>query len=102
LIWQRDGPRFRPTFGRALKADLLYVVLAAGFLIWRIFIFQSTRRATNLDVLFGRYGSMPVRSVLQVGIETLKDIIETTVLAWSVPFYQFVAAANYRDLTAAS
>jgi hypothetical protein len=101
LIWQRDGSGPRPAFWRALKANLLYVLLALGFLIWRIFIFQSTRRATNLDVLFGRYGSTPVRSLMQVGTETLKDIIETTVLAWSVPFYQFVAAANYRDLAAA-
>jgi hypothetical protein len=101
LIWQRDGAGFRTSLWRALKTNLLYILLALGFLVWRVFIFQSTRRATNLDVLFGRYGSMPVRTLMQVGIETLKDIIETTVLAWSVPFYQFVAAANYRELAAA-
>jgi hypothetical protein len=101
LIWQRDGSGFKSAFWRALKANLLYVLLALGFLIWRIFIFQSTRRATNLDVVFGRYGGMPVRSLMQIGIETLKDIIETTVLAWSVPFYQFVDVANYRDLATA-
>jgi len=67
LIWQRDRSDFRTTFWRALRTNLLYVFLAAGFLIWRVFIFQSTRRATNLDVLFGRYGNMPVRSLMQVG-----------------------------------
>lgn len=101
LIWQRDASGFRPTLWRALKADLLYILLAFGFLIWRVFIFQSTRRATNLDVLLGRYSGMPVRSLMQVGLESLRDIFETTVLAWSVPFYQFVAAGDYRDLVAA-
>lgn len=101
LIWQRDSSGRSSAFWGALKANLPYVLLALGFLIWRVFIFQSTRRATNLDVLLGRYGGMPVRSLMQVGIETLKDIFETTVLAWSVPFYQFVAVSNYRDLVAA-
>lgn len=101
VIWQRDHAGLRLTSWRALKADLLYISMAAAFLIWRLFIFQSTRRATNLDVLIGRYGTLPLRSALSVAIETLKDVIETTVLAWSVPFYQFVAGSNYRDLAIA-
>ena len=101
VIWQRDHGGFKLTSLRALKADLVYMLLAAAFLTWRLFIFQSTRRATNLDVLFGRYGTLPLRSALSVAVEALKDVFETTVLAWSVPFYQFVAAGDYRDLAIA-
>ncbi|MFH1185453.1 MAG: hypothetical protein V1755_10515 [Chloroflexota bacterium] len=101
VIWRRDHASIKLTSFRALKADLVYMLLAVAFLTWRLFIFQSTRRATNLDVLLGRYGSLPLRSALSVAVETLKDVIETTVLAWSVPFYQFVAAGNYRDLAIA-
>lgn len=101
LLWQRDGVRFLTALWRSLKANLLYIALALAFLFWRIFLFQSTRRATNLDVLVGRYSGLPIRSLVQVGTETLKDLFETTVLAWSVPFYQFVSTAKYRDLAGA-
>ncbi len=105
MLWylirmQADRP-WRSTLVRTLKSDLLYLLLAAGFLVWRLLIFQSTRRATNLNVLVGRYSALPVRSVFGVAIETVKDVFETTVLAWFVPFYQSVAVSNYRDLAVA-
>ncbi len=102
LIWKREvGAVWRTTL-KAFKADLPYLLLAMGFLFWRLVIFQSTRRATNLGVLLGRYGDLPVRSALSIGVETLKDIFETTVLSWTVPFYQFVSGAAYRDLAIAT
>ena len=85
-----------------MKADVFYLVLGSGFLFWRLAIFQSTRRATNLDVLLGRYGTLPIRSALSIAVETLKDIYETTILAWTVPFYQFVSDGAYRDLAIAT
>lgn len=101
LFWRRDHANFKVTSTWALKADLPYLALAMMFLIWRLFIFQSTRRATNLDVLVGRYSMLPLRSALSVSVETIKDIIEVTILAWTVPFYQSVAGSNYRDLALA-
>jgi hypothetical protein len=101
LFWTSGLRQFKPTFWRTLKADLLYLLLAGGFLIWRLFIFQSTRRATNLNVLLGKYSGLPVYSLFSVMVETLKDILETAVFAWVVPFYQFVAKGNYRDLATA-
>lgn len=100
-LWRRDQPRFKPAALQALKADLLYLLLGGAFLVWRLFFFQSTRRATNLGVLLDKYSALPMRSMLSVAVETLKDIVETTVFAWVVPFYQFVASSNYRDLAIA-
>lgn len=101
ITWRQTPGTLRQTLGRALKNDVPYLLLAAAFLFWRLFIFQSTRRSTNLDVLIGRYSVLPVRSALSILVETLKDIVETAVFAWFVPFYQFVATGGYRDLTIA-
>jgi hypothetical protein len=101
LTWRQSGQGFRTTFLKALRTDLLYLLLAGAFLIWRLLIFQSTRRATNLSVLVGKYSALPVRSVLSILVETVKDVVETTVFAWIVPFYQAVAISNYRDLAIA-
>jgi hypothetical protein len=101
ILWRRDHQGFKFTLRQTLRADLLYLVLAAAFLVWRLFFFQSTRRATNLGVLLGKYGALPLHSIISVTVETLKDILETTLFAWVVPFYQFVANSNYRDLAIA-
>ena len=101
VISKRDRAGPAPTTWRALKSALPYILLAGCFLVWRLFIFQSSRRATNLDVLVGRYGMLPLRSVFSVAIETLKDMVESTFLAWTVPFYQFSARSTYRDFAIA-
>ena len=101
VLWRRDHPGFKLNTLRAIKADLFYLLLGISFLVWRLFFFQSTRRATNLGILLGKYSALPVHSGISVIIETLKDILETTVFAWVVPFYQFVATSNYRDLATA-
>jgi hypothetical protein len=101
LDWIEGQSAFAARLWRVVKADLLYLLLSAGFLFWRLFIFQSTRRATNLNVLVGKYTGLPIYSLFSVIIETLKDVLETTVFAWVVPFYQFVSKSNYRDLVTA-
>ena len=100
-VWRQRGAAFKSTFLTALKSDSVYVLLGLAFLIWRVFLFQSSRRATNINVLVGRYSALPVRSALSVLVETVKDIIETTILAWAVPFYQSIATSGYRDLAIA-
>ena len=102
LSWRDEHKAFGATAWRAFRADLLYILLAAAFLVWRLFLFQSTRRATNLDVLLGKYSGLPIYSFFSVIVEALKDIVETTIFAWVVPFYQFVAKGNYRDLVTAA
>ncbi len=98
VIWRERLPAFKASLIKAFKADSAYLMLALAFLVWRLFFFESSRHATNLNVLLGRYGALPVRSALAVVVETIKDIVETTVLAWGVPFYQSTATSNYRDL----
>lgn len=102
VYWRTDRSAFRTTTLKAFRAGAPYLLLTVAFLIWRVFIFQSTRRATNLDVILGRYAVLPFRSILTVVVEMLKDLFETVVLAWTVPFYRFVSSAQYRDLALAT
>ena len=101
LIWMQDRASWLRTIWRTIKADVWYLLLAAGFLYWRLFIFHGTRRATNLDVLVGNYSRLPLYSLLGIAAENVKDMLETAFFAWIVPFYQYVARSNYRDLAIA-
>jgi hypothetical protein len=86
--WQRT---LRKTFVEFLP----YLLFAAGFVLWRIFLFQSTRRATNVEVVFGQYASPSLHNLARLVVETFRDVVETTLLAWAVPYYQFTASAAY-------
>jgi len=66
------------------------------FVFWRVFIFQSIRRATSVEVLAGSYTSL--HGIIRLLVETGKDLMETSILAWGVPFYQFSARAIYKDM----
>jgi hypothetical protein len=85
----------------ALIALVPYLLMLAGYLYWRLFIFKSVRRATNIDVLLADYASNPLYSIVQIVIGFIKDLFETVVLAWFVPFYQFTAEGRFNSFLAA-
>lgn len=99
LIWfyiYRQNPKWRESIRPALIQFSPYFVFSFIFLFWRIFIFHSTRKAVNAEILTENYQSL--HGVTRFFVETFKDFFETSFLAWSVPYYQFTASAKYRDI----
>jgi hypothetical protein len=103
LVWyvlrrQAHEESHRAVLLGTIKWEIPYLLLAFGFLFWRIFIFNSTRRSTSLDIVLGEYSVSPQHSLIAILVEYVKDIIETTILAWSVPYYNFTQyTTRYRD-----
>jgi hypothetical protein len=95
-IFYRDSKAWKQSVRSALANAVPYLLFAVLFVLWRIFIFQSTRNATNFSLLAGSYASM--HGLIRLFVETGKDLFETSILAWGVPFYQFSARAIYRDV----
>jgi hypothetical protein len=86
----------------AVKRTMLwawpYLLAAGGFLIWRLFIFNATRHSTDVDSLIAGYTASPLRAVVTIFVETIKDFIETIFISWVVPFYQTTVNGNYVTL----
>jgi hypothetical protein len=111
VIWNSDGrvaddfsayrDPIRKTTLRAFLQLIPYLLMIAGFVFWRVFFFESVRRATNINVLLADYASNPLYSVSQIFVGYLKDLFETIVSAWFVPFYQFTAEGRYTDFLSA-
>lgn len=100
LLWlleARTNPRPLPA---VLKRWVPYLAALAAFGAWRFLIFKSARMATDASALLGKYRSEPLAMAAQIVVENLKDILETAVLAWSVPFHQVLATAGYASLAA--
>jgi hypothetical protein len=97
-LWQ-DGIKnvralIRETFTRVWP----YLLVTAGFLYWRIFIFDSSRNATDTGRLFENYLTDFRQMSLRLVLETVKDFLDTSIFAWFVTPYQLITTSRYAYL----
>ncbi len=75
-----------------------YPPVVAGFLYWRLFIFDSSRSATNADKLAFNYRSDLVNMSLRLVFESIKDFLDTAFFAWFVQPFRYFATSEYAEL----
>ncbi len=87
------------TFTRRLFSVYGAFFLApAGFLFWRLLIFQSERRATDIGAQVGQLFASPLNTGLGWLLTLAQDTVSVLVNAWIVPFYNLVYPMRLRDL----
>lgn len=69
-----------------ITASLPFLLAPAGFLGWRIFLFESERRATDLSVQLADLLSQPVITISYWLITLAEDFISVIFMAWTNPF----------------
>jgi hypothetical protein len=98
-LFQEGFKDVRSLVREILKRIWPYWVVTAGFLYWRVFLFEGSRNATDVSGLargyFSNFRYMAVRSIL----ETAKDFLDTSIFAWFVQPYQLSSGAPYSNLT---
>ncbi len=90
--------------GETLRRKVLVFVQSAwpflfaplGFLIWRLFIFESERRATDIGAQLSLLFSSPITGIWWL-IYLLQDTINVLLSAWIVPLYNLAFALRLRD-----
>jgi len=90
-----------PLLRELLRRIWPYWVVTAGFLYWRLFIFEGARNATNAAKLAGTYLADLRHMSIRVIVETTKDFLSTTIFAWFVSPYQAFSTSTYTDLAMA-
>jgi hypothetical protein len=63
---------------------------AVGFLLWRQFIFQNQRGATDIATMFANLLQSPIRRVISMALSMLQDWLNVIFYAWAVPVYNLV------------
>lgn len=97
-LYQQGYRQWGSLFQEVIKRIWPYWLVTAGFLYWRVFIFESSRNATDVSGLAGSYLSNPRYMVLRLIAETVKDFLDTSVFAWFVEPYQLFSTAQYSNL----
>lgn len=97
-LFQDKFRDFRSLVKEIFKRIWPYWVVTAGFLYWRLFVFEGARNSTDVSGLAGSYLSnlryMSVRLIL----ETAKDFLDASIFAWFVGPYQLFSVALYSNL----
>ncbi len=99
LLWYlfyRQGKNWKENIRATLLSAVPYLVFALSFVFWRIFLFDSTRKAVSAENMLGSLTSL--YGLLGFTIETVKDLFETSIFAWVIPFQQYLNQLPYRDL----
>lgn len=91
---------WRQAFKAAALNALPYFIFMGTFLFWRLFIFDATRKSTDVGNIAGNYASL--HGLIGMALEYVKDLVETSFFAWGVPLYQFWNQATYKELGGAA
>lgn len=84
-----------------LRTSIAFVLAPSGFLIWRIFIFESDRRATDIGAQVSQLFTSPTTGLWWL-IHLLQDTINVVFMAWFVPLYNLVFDLRLRDFLLAA
>ena len=89
--------------GRVLAKEIFkrwwpYILVTAGFVYWRLFIFSSNRNATDAGQLADGYLGNLRYLTARLTIGTLKDFLDTSIFAWFVKPYLMMSSAQYSEL----
>ena len=98
VLFQMGFRQIRSLAVEILKRISPYWLVTAGFLYWRVFIFQGERNATDVSGLAGSYlGNFRYMSIRLI-LETVKDFLDTSIFAWFVQAYNLFSVAQYSNL----
>jgi len=97
-LFQEGAKDIRSLVREVLKRIWPYWIVTAGFLYWRVFLFEGSRNATDVSGLAGSYLSNFRYMFMRLMVESAKDFLDTSIFAWFVQPYQLISTAPYSNL----
>ena len=98
IFFQNGIRELRTLAKEILKRIWPYWIVTAGFLYWRVFLFEGERNATDVSGLAGSYLSNIRFMSIRLILETVKDFVDTSIFAWFVQPYHLFSLAQYSNL----
>src|ERR1700752_337199 len=96
-LFQDKFRDFRSLVKEIFKRIWPYWVVTAGFLYWRLFVFEGARNSTDVSGLAGSYLSNLRYMSIRLILETAKDFLDASIFAWFVGPYQLFSVALYSN-----
>ena len=88
---------FRSRAAAALRKWAAYLVIPAGFLLWRFIFFTSERKATDLGAQLGAFFADPLSTGLRWTMNLLVSLLNVTLAAWVQPLLNNFFSGTLRE-----
>ena len=99
LMWRAHGETFLQKATKIITASLPFLLIAAGFLVWRLFFFESERKATDVGLQVTQIFTDPLIALWWLNY-LVQDFFTVTLVAWSLPVYQLGFTMRLKDMAA--
>lgn len=99
LLWRGQGESIRVKATKIVKVSLPFLLIAAGFLIWRLFFFESERKATDVSLQVTQIFTDPLIALWWLNY-LIQDFFTVTLVAWNLPVYQLAFSMRLKDMAA--
>lgn len=101
MLWRGQRCGFFSSLKTVILSYLPYVLIAGVFMVWRVFIFESTRNAMDMRSLLADYRSDFFGMAGGLVAQVIKDFLSSSVFAWMVEPYTLLAQASSSEMAAA-
>ncbi|MFH1186011.1 MAG: hypothetical protein V1755_13385, partial [Chloroflexota bacterium] len=88
---------FRSRAVAALRKWVAYLIIPAGFLLWRFVLFTSERKATDLGAQLGGFFADPLSTGLRWTMNLLVSLLNVTLAAWVQPLLNNFFSGTLRE-----
>ena len=100
LIWRGQGETFSRKLTKIITVSLPFLLIAGGFLVWRLFFFESARKATDVGLQVSQVLSSPIIGLWWLNY-LIQDFFTVTLVAWNLPVYQLAFPMRLKDMASA-
>lgn len=99
--WQGDHREVVPAAKKLILNYIPYLLVMGAFVFWRVFIFESTRPATDLKGLVTDYQTNFFGMAMRLAAQVVKDFFSASTFAWGVQPYHLATRADLGGIAAA-
>lgn len=100
LMWRAQDQSFRQRITKGILVSLPFLLIAGGFLIWRVFFFEAERKATDIGLQVSQLFSSPLTGLWWLNY-LVQDFFSVTLVAWGLPMYILAFPMRLRDMMSA-
>jgi hypothetical protein len=90
IVWREQIKTLWKKLWQTFVRWLPYAIGPASFLIWRVFLFHSERKATDVGAQLGKIAASPVLIGVQWMIALIQGVFKVIALAWELPLYNLM------------
>jgi hypothetical protein len=96
LVLRTKGATLKQKLTKTFLRWLPFAAAPGLFLIWRLFIFETDRRATDVGAQLGQLFSSPLVGLWWL-VYLVQDIFNVLLVAWGYPLYTIAYSMRLRD-----